>query len=768
MPNPDDQPVVSGREIGDELSADDRLRLVLRTFASAPLGAGTPQLLISQAVAATGSGSGVVCAVRGDRLVVLASEGYTPEQWAAWGPLVMGDLSLPLTHAATTEQPVWLVSQADTAGRFPRIVELVPGNERAYAALPLRANGELLGVLGISFTERHDFTEADRAFLLALADICAIHLAHGSESVTSGRWTASTVQLGYLVQALSRAETVDEMARVIAEAGATSAGAEFANIAVVNSGVGRLGTANLYHASSLADAIAQRYAVIPLDDSTPLGTVMRSGGEVWLGSLSDIETRYPSLLEDTAAAGLAATASLALHGRDRRVIGAMGVAWAQVQAFTDAQKDEVRVMARLAGDALARAQMLEAERSSRERAERLQQTMTALVASASLAEVTAAVFRHGLPPLGAPAARLALVDQQHPELLVTLDAVGLPESVLAGLDTLALSVPSPSRDAAATSAFVYLPTREDLAARYPDACNVLVRSGHQAWIALPLRSSGRTLGVLTLAFPEPHPIDDGRDQIILTALGSAVADALSRAIQHDTDRDLVMSVQRSLLPKTLPEHPRVSLGAYYAPAETRYGIGGDWYDAVLQPSGRILLIVGDIAGHGLNAAITMGQMRNAAHALGLTREPAPLLDALDQFAADTPDMLSATAAVAVIDPAKRTLRYCLAGHPPLLLRGPDEIVITLDEARGPLLGFGAAGRPEQAVTYLPGSYLLLFTDGLVERRDEIIDAGFAWLGAAFAAATALDPASLCKVLIGQALPRTGRDDDAAILCAFLA
>ena len=768
MPDPDDQPVVSGREIGDELSTNDRLRLVLRTFASAPLGADTPQLLISQAVAATGSSGGVVCGVRGDRLVVLASEGYTLEQWAAWGPLVMGDLSLPLTYAATTEQPVWLVSQADTVDRFPRIVELVSRNERAYAALPLRANGEPLGVLGINFTERHDFTEADRDFLLALADICAIHLERCSESVISGRWTASTVQFGSLVQALSRAETVDEMARVIAEAGATSAGAEFANIAVVNSGAGRPGTANLYHASSLAYEIAQRYVVIPLDDSTPLGTVMRSGGEVWLRSLSDIETRYPSLLKDTAAAGLAATASLALHGRDRRVIGAMGVAWAQAQAFTDAQKGEVRVVARLAADALGRAQMLEAERSSRERAERLQRTMTALVASASLAEVTAAVFRHGLPPLGASAARLALVDQQDPELLVTLDAVGLPEPVLAGLDTLALSVPSLSRDAATTSAFVYLPTREDLAARYPDAYNVLIRSGHQAWIALPLRSSGRTLGVLTLAFPEPHPIDDGRDQIILIALGSAVADALSRAIRHDTDRDLVMSVQRSLLPKTLPEHPRVSLGAYYAPAETRYGIGGDWYDAVPLPGGRILLIVGDVAGHGLNAAITMGQMRSAAHALGPTREPAPLLDALDQFAADTPDMLSATAAVAVIDPAERTLRYCLAGHLPLLLRGPDGIIITLDEARGPLLGFGAAGRPEQVVTYLPGSYLLLFTDGLVERRDEIIDAGFAWLGAAFAAATALDPASLCKVLIDQSLPRTGRDDDTAILCAFLA
>ena len=85
----------------------------------------------------------MVCGVRGDRVVILASEGYTPEQRSACGPLIMGDLSLPLPGtAATTQQPVWLVSQADAVDRFPRIVELMPGSERAYAALPLTASGQ--------------------------------------------------------------------------------------------------------------------------------------------------------------------------------------------------------------------------------------------------------------------------------------------------------------------------------------------------------------------------------------------------------------------------------------------------------------------------------------------------------------------------------------------------------------------------------------------------------------------------------------------------
>jgi hypothetical protein len=222
------------------------------------------------------------------------------------------------------------------------------------------------------------------------------------------------------VQAMSRAETPDEVARVLAEEGSAAAGAEFANIAVL--GTDAVRDTAVLHASSLIEDVARRYTTIPVDDSTPLGTVLQSGGEVWLKSLSEIGTRYPSLLEDTRAAGLASTASLALPGRQQSVIGAMGVAWAQAQRFTDAQKDEVRVVAQLAADAMGRAQALEAERAERHRTERLQRTMTALVASASLTEVTAAVFEHGLPPFDASAARLALVDPQQPELLVTMNA----------------------------------------------------------------------------------------------------------------------------------------------------------------------------------------------------------------------------------------------------------------------------------------------------------------------------------------------------------
>jgi GAF domain-containing protein len=577
----------------------------------------------------------------------------------------------------------------------------------------------------------------------------------------------SSALLGDLVQALSHAESADEVAWVIAEEGAVAAGAEFANIAVLDADAPEA-PANIYHASSLSETIARRYTTIPVDDSTPLGTVLRSGDDVWLSSLSDIGINYPTVREDTAAAGLAATACLALRGRHQGVIGAMGVSWARTQVFTDAQKDEVRVVAQLAADALGRAQLLEAERAARQRTERLQRMMSALVASASLAEVTASVFQHGLLPFGASAARLVLVDQQQPERLVTVNAVGLPEPLLEQWRSFPLSAPSPSRKALATSAIIYVPTPEDLTADFPESRLGRENPGQQAWVAVPLRSSGRTLGVLTLIFARPHPLDDGPDQIALTALGSAIADALSRAVQHDSDRDLVVSVQRSLLAGTLPEGPGVRLGAYYMPAETRYGIGGDWYDAVPLPGGQIMLIVGDVAGHGLEAAITMGQLRSAARALAPVHGPAALLEALDQFICRTIKEPLATTAIVIIDPADRTLRYCLAGHPPPLLRGPDGTVTALGEATGVLLGLETHNRPEEVATFAPGSSLVLFTDGLVERRDETFDTGITRLAAALRAAAPPDPASLCDALVGQSVPHNGRDDDIAILCAFLA
>ena len=308
----------------------------------------------------------------------------------------------------------------------------------------------------------------------------------------------SAARLEELEDALARTESADSVAKVIAERGAAG-GASFANVAVLDPGTDA--SARMYHASSLREEFQERYSVIPADGSTPLGTVLQTAAEVWLPSLSEAAASYPGMVADFTSAGVAAAASLPLTDGQQRVIGALGMAWPAAQAFTDAQKSEVRVIARLAASALRRAQQLEAERAARQRTERLQAMMRALVASASLADVHAAVFQHGLLPFGASAARLVLTGQDQLGRPLTVSAVGMAEPALTEWRDLPLSAYSPSRKALVTSEVVYVPTQADLRREFPNAKLIGKTPHDQAWAAVPLRRAGRTLACSPSSLP---------------------------------------------------------------------------------------------------------------------------------------------------------------------------------------------------------------------------------------------------------------------------
>jgi serine phosphatase RsbU (regulator of sigma subunit) len=151
----------------------------------------------------------------------------------------------------------------------------------------------------------------------------------------------------------------------------------------------------------------------------------------------------------------------------------------------------------------------------------------------------------------------------------------------------------------------------------------------------------------------------------------------------------------------------------------------------------------------------------------MSSAPADLLASLDQFICGSITEPMATAAVVIIDPARRTLRYSLAGHPPPLLREPGGSLRALDRASGILLGLDTRDRPEQMISYVPGSSLVLFTDGLVERRGESVDEGLARLARELRAIHQPEPRRLCDILLRRTLPWDGREDDTAVLCAFL-
>ena len=767
-----DEPTPVPEGLSDPILPHDRLLGVLHAFAAAPAHHDAPDLVISQVVAALQATEGVVALVDGDRVEPLGRQGYSRSRRTLCGPLRVGDLSLPLTWTATMGEPVWLSSPTETASRFPLVVDVVSRDDRAHAVLPLRAAGALFGVMGISWARPHDFSPSDRALLLELADICALHLqdwrrrdeSRGHGGTSPPRSSPSGVALAPLVQALTGSDTIEELARAIAQHGAAAVGAAFSNIAVLAPGT-RGDTARLYHLSSLVATVAQRYQVIPVDGSTPLGSAMSGHGDVWLGDLAQLGEQFPDLLADTAAAGLAATASLALIGREGQVIGALGLGWDAPQAFPAAQREELRVVANLVADALVRAQLLATERAARERSERLQRTLTTLVRSASLSEVTEALFLDGKAPYDAAAARLALIDEQHPDELVTIASVGLPE----GAEELWLpspgGAPSPLCDAFISTVTVYLPTADDLVLQNPDTQAELARLGLRCWLGLPLRSGSRTLGALVLAFSRENALGPS-DLTALSDLGTAISEAISRAVERDSDHVLAVLVQRSLLAEPLPDLCQVEVSARYLPANARYGIGGDWYDAIPLPGGGTLLMIGDVGGHDASAAVAMGQIRAAARALAPTHEPARLLEELDRFVASALGQTLVTAAAVLLAPRRGSLTYSLAGQPPPMLRLPGAEVHFLRRVDPPL-GVQPAMRAQHTLEFAPGSVLVLYTDGLIERPTESIDVGLDRLAAAIKGGPVHDPDLLCASLIDRCMGDSPRQDDAAIMCAVI-
>jgi serine phosphatase RsbU (regulator of sigma subunit) len=234
----------------------------------------------------------------------------------------------------------------------------------------------------------------------------------------------------------------------------------------------------------------------------------------------------------------------------------------------------------------------------------------------------------------------------------------------------------------------------------------------------------------------------------------------------EEQRTIAERLQRSLLPGVPARSAAVDVHATYAPAQGQMAVGGDWYDVVDLPDGRIALSVGDVAGHGLTAASAMGQLRSATRTLALgSHEPDEALAALDRFAMTLDGRPLATVVYAVLDPDTGQLRYSCAGHPPPLLVRANGRTEYLEGGRSPLLGVEAVqSRPVGEATLEPGDTLVCYTDGLIERPDRTIDDGLTDL-AQQAAAVARDPSVLAEALLaGVEEPRR---DDAAVLCLRL-
>lgn len=268
---------------------------------------------------------------------------------------------------------------------------------------------------------------------------------------------------------------------------------------------------------------------------------------------------------------------------------------------------------------------------------------------------------------------------------------------------------------------------------------------------------------------------DDRAQILQTDLysrGLELQEVNERLrLAHAREHEVALQLQEAMLPAPSPlGHHRAAVR--YRPAIASLNVCGDWYDIVDRPGGdRTVVTVGDVVGHGLRAAGVMGQLRSALSAAALVADgPAQALEVLGRYARSVDDReATATAASVFIDWAGQSLTYSSAGHLPPVLWDPDGTVTYLDRATDPPLGARPehAERPEAHATFTDGCVLVLYTDGLIERRYEDIDISLARLARSVARHGTEDPEQLADALLTDLLPPAGLTDDTALVVVRL-
>jgi serine phosphatase RsbU (regulator of sigma subunit)/anti-sigma regulatory factor (Ser/Thr protein kinase) len=267
--------------------------------------------------------------------------------------------------------------------------------------------------------------------------------------------------------------------------------------------------------------------------------------------------------------------------------------------------------------------------------------------------------------------------------------------------------------------------------------------------------------VLWIELAENRPFTEP-DQTLLALLAGHLGQGLHRIHQIDQQRETALALQRAILgPAQLP----AGFAVRYAPATRPLKVGGDWYDTVPLADGRIGIVVGDCVGHGLAAATVMGQLRSACRALLLqTSDPAQTLTALDRFALQLPGAMCATVFCGVLDPATGDLTYSSAGHPPAVVTHPDGTADLLDQGRSRPLGVHIGGqRPGAAYTVPIRATLLLYTDGLIERRRQSLTTGIDRVTGTVQRGRDSALEDLAADVMDSMAPDGGYDDDVALL-----
>jgi serine phosphatase RsbU (regulator of sigma subunit)/integral membrane sensor domain MASE1 len=401
-------------------------------------------------------------------------------------------------------------------------------------------------------------------------------------------------------------------------------------------------------------------------------------------------------------------------------LGYLGVWWPGPHEATPVEREYLRAIAETASRALERARLRQAEQRERARVETLSEVTRLLAGALSPEAIGDIVADRVRTAVGrADALSLGLVSQDR-RRLEWITVAGYPEEIQDQFTGLLLSTPAAATDTARTGRPAVIRTRGEYAQRYPGPSGAAAAAAGASWLVWPLQAGPTSIGVLGLMWKRPQQFEPG--QLAFTAaVADLIAQALVRAQKFADEHAIATVLQRAVMPRMTAVLPGMDVGTHYRQAGATEAIGGDWYDAVALPTGGAYLAVGDVVGHGIAAAEDMTQLRNAGRALAITgHQPASLLAQLGQITAVATAGRFATMAAAIIDRDGSIITYASAGHPPVLIRrAKTGTVETPLPARGPALGMmDHITYPQHQTSFEPGDVMLMYTDGLIERRGE--------------------------------------------------
>jgi PAS domain S-box-containing protein len=640
-------------------------------------------------------------------------------------------------HSWSGRLPVRGPDVADTATPpdVPRVVDLT--------ATPLRREGSVVGVLFVL----EDATDPD----------------HGSGR--QQRVAARLARLARVTGELVLAEDLKAVSDIVTTQAADAAGATVATLVLLTDG----DTVSLVGVRGADAVTASRWASFPLEAHTPAGDVIRERRPLVMTGRAEIEGRYPDL--QPAAEGERTLVVLPLTTAGR-TLGAISLSFPGVRAFDSTEQEFLRLLADTGAQAVDRIQALEQAADRDYKLRFLTEASAELAGSLDYQATLAKVARIGVPEF-ADWCSVALLEDGE---LRTLAVAHVDPEKAAFAEELGRRYPAQpnaphgSWHVVRTGRSELVPQITDdlLAAAAVDEEHLrLLRELHlRSAVSVPLVAHGRVLGVMTWVSADESRRFGHADLSFVEDLAQRAAVAIDNSQLHSQTREAAVRLQRAVLPDRLPDLPGWAFASYYSPAG-RTEVGGDFYDAIEVEDG-VVLFVGDVMGRGVEAAAAMAQMRAAVRAyVALDPSPERVVRRLDTMF-ESYDSAQLVTLVFVWAPrGGGSLHVVNAGHPPPLLLHTGGRFETLDgEVGAPLgLGLGAQRRRSYTVAFSGTDTLLLYTDGLIERRDEDIDVGQQRLVDACDTLLAHDHLERCLADLVEGVRDHTREDDVAALAA---